>query len=588
MCGVLFILGVVPPSSDPEVSDQPALAAFFSRLTSHDIPEMNAMLSNRGPDVSSFGSALYSSSAGSPKVLLGFWGHTLFLRGTQATRQPLVHPKTGDMLCWNGEVFGGLEVPLESNDGQTILDLLAGCQTHGEIAELFCRLEGPHGFVFYKASLGAVYFGRDKLGIRSLLKATSPSGKDGAWLSLASLGPSSSYIGSDSGLSCSDWEEVDTNTLFYIDLKTLERTSKPVAKAITRPSSYLTISTKLLEDPLPEFPQSDSKGSGELTLAQEIFRFHLTQKEYIESVQGLEKALLESIRRRVVSIPQNGEAARLGILFSGGIDCTMLAYYAHRFLPAGEPLDLLNVSFENPRIAALSVSKGQAPPPAPDRISGLSSLEELKLLCPGREFRFIAIDITFAEVEACRDRLLVLLHPNVTEMDLSIAMAFWFAARGRGTLSTKPYTSEAKVLLSGLGADEQLAGYSRHRSAFERGSIPELVKEVQLDVSRISTRNLGRDDRVVSDQGKEARYPYLDGGVMAFLNRLPVQIKAAMHYPRGIGEKFLLRLLASQVGFTAPASFPKRAVQFGARTAKMRPGDAKSKGHHLLKPDKSG
>lgn len=106
-----------------------------------------------------------------------------------------------------------------------------------------------------------------------------------------------------------------------------------------------------------------------------------------------------------------------------------------------------------------------------------------------------------------------------------------------------------------------------------------------MDVARISTRNLGRDDRVVSDQGKEARYPYLDLGVLAFLNSLPVQTKAAMHYPRGVGEKFLLRLLASRSGFAAPASFPKRAVQFGARTAKMRPGDAKLKGHHPLKPE---
>lgn len=57
-------------------------------------------------------------------------------------------------------------------------------------------------------------------------------------------------------------------------------------------------------------------------------------------------------------------------------------------------------------------------------------------------------------------------------------MAFWFAARGRGAISTGPYTSEAKVLLSGLGADEQLAGYSRHRSAFQRGSTAELIKEV--------------------------------------------------------------------------------------------------------------
>lgn len=38
--------------------------------------------------------------------------------------------------------------------------------------------------------------------------------------------------------------------------------------------------------------------------------------------------------------------------------------------------------------------------------------------------------------------------------------------------------SPAKVLLNGLGADELLGGYSRHRSAFKFGGWPEVVKQV--------------------------------------------------------------------------------------------------------------
>ncbi|CAF5011215.1 unnamed protein product, partial [Rotaria magnacalcarata] len=51
------------------------------------------------------------------------------------------------------------------------------------------------------------------------------------------------------------------------------------------------------------------------------------------------------------------------------------------------------------------------------------------------------------------------------------------------------------VLLSGLGADEQLAGYSRHRRTFETGGWKALENELDMEMNRISKRNLGRDDR---------------------------------------------------------------------------------------------
>ncbi|KAK2194123.1 hypothetical protein NP493_2g09056 [Ridgeia piscesae] len=90
-----------------------------------------------------------------------------------------------------------------------------------------------------------------------------------------------------------------------------------------------------------------------------------------------------------------------------------------------------------------------------------------------------------------------------------------------------------------------------------------------MDIRRISSRNLGRDDRVISDHAREARFPFLDENVVSFLNSLPLHDKADLTLPRGIGEKLLLRLLALQLGLARSATLPKRAIQFGSRIAKM-------------------
>ena len=56
---------------------------------------------------------------------------------------------------------------------------------------------------------------------------------------------------------------------------------------------------------------------------------------------------------------------------------------------------------------------------------------------------------------------------------------------------TIEFTSNAEILLLGMGADEQLAGYARHRTRFEKYGMESLVAEVKMEMKRISERNLG-------------------------------------------------------------------------------------------------
>jgi asparagine synthetase B (glutamine-hydrolysing) len=108
--------------------------------------------------------------------------------------------------------------------------------------------------------------------------------------------------------------------------------------------------------------------------------------------------------------------------------------------------------------------------------------------------------------------------------------------------------SQAKILISGVGADEQMAGYGRHRTTYNRGGYEALRMELQMEVDRLWTRNLGRDDRCLSDHGKEGRFPYLDEDVMAFLDALPLELKCDMTRPLGEGDKLILRKVAQMIG----------------------------------------
>jgi len=129
--------------------------------------------------------------------------------------------------------------------------------------------------------------------------------------------------------------------------------------------------------------------------------------------------------------------------------------------------------------------------------------------------------------------------------------------------------SRARVLLSGLGADEQLAGYARHRSAWAHGGWARLAAELDEDTRRLWLRNLGRDDRLCSDAARELRLPYLDERVMAAVRSLPLPLLADLRLPFGVGDKRALRVAAQLLGLPGAAGLVKRAIHFGSRIAKQ-------------------
>jgi asparagine synthetase B (glutamine-hydrolysing) len=184
----------------------------------------------------------------------------------------------------------------------------------------------------------------------------------------------------------------------------------------------------------------------------------------------------------------------------------------------------------------------------------------------------VQVNVPYLETQSHRSEVVGLMHPHNTEMDLSIAYALYFAARGIGIDHTDPETpssarlvsTSARVLLSGLGADELFGGYVRHATAFARKGYHGLLEELKLDVGRLGKRNLGRDDRVMSHWGREIRFPFLDEQLVKWAVEAPVWEKCdfAVSGKESVeADKRVLRLLAAQLGMKSVARERKRAVR---------------------------
>lgn len=592
MCGIFFSLGA----------------------SEHVLPQEKTAkwLRNRGPD--NYYTHLLKleslNGAAASTTYLTFISSVLALRGDHISSQPLVDGDSNSVLCWNGEAWKINGEVVDGNDTELVFQkFIEALRDHHDagdseetrlnksvarLTNIIGNITGPFSFVFYDGLHRRLYFSRDCLGRRSLLHGQDNYGN----LRICSV---------SDGSPGAAFEEVETDGLHMIDLSRIsvledatDGTIRMSCQVEVIPWSYESVDAPRLRNPVAPMNRTlPSTDAPSLSLSSPC-------------VQILEDQLRQSVAIRVRNIPQlgcrsPGADAKVAVLFSGGLDCTLLARLAHDALPKGESIDLINVAFENPRVAAALKAKyekenGKEQMPSiyescPDRITGRAGHAELQKVCPDRVWRFVAVNIPFQEFSAHREEVIRLMRPHNTEMDLSIACALYFASRGQGDVTTNDssdattkYTTTARVLLSGLGADELFAGYGRHGIAFARNGFQGLIDEIDLDVGRLGKRNLGRDDRVISNWGREARFPFLDEEFVSYATQTPVwercgfgTAKAESASDDKLGqiaetldlEKKALRLLALKLGMIQTAQEKKRAIQFGSRTAKMESGRSK-------------
>uniref|UniRef100_K3WQZ2 Asparagine synthetase domain-containing protein n=1 Tax=Globisporangium ultimum (strain ATCC 200006 / CBS 805.95 / DAOM BR144) TaxID=431595 RepID=K3WQZ2_GLOUD len=390
----------------------------------------------------------------------------------------------GNVLCWNGEVFGGVvdAIDVHESDTKYLSEELhrvslamideddANERSRRRILDVVHRIHGPFAFVWFHRATQRLYFGHDRFGRRSLLyhcadaagkprnvltelANASSKGEDVATPisqdTLARLCFSSVAITStDEGGNAIRFEEVPSNGVFVLDLSGAGVRGEDAGKQVSYhlefypyPELGKPAVSSLEEDSLAHNRPQDLYSCG-LPLLPAAASAPLSPLN--AAANGLLVALSNAVGVRVRTIPRapvHTNGVRVAILFSGGLDSVVLAALTHFHVPENEAIDLLNVCFD-------AASQFQSP----DRMAAEISYGELQTLFPSREWHFVRVNVPFPDVIAQKRTIYELMTPCDTHMDFNIGTAFWFLARAQGSVNAHNSAVASGVQLADLNA----------------------------------------------------------------------------------------------------------------------------------------
>jgi len=478
-------------------------------------------------------------------------------QGDGIIAQPIV---TEDFIfLWNGEVYDHPNFEPEKNVDTNWFFENVACRMSGEKPagiEIMKEICGEFAFCTIDRRSGEISFGRDRLGRRSLLLYAYDN-----QLILTSTSSGYHFI------------ELPADGFYKLNLQRMNKLERIPFEAKTKVEEHLR----------EEFLFSNANNDMLAFHGIQQGKLHSLPVQTMKSIQcdlwnfdqnhggqctgdWLER--LEVVFRKAVERRVTCRKGSIGVLFSGGLDCSLVV------------TTVLEIYRDNPKIETTvylySVAFGdneEKCEKCPDRVTACSAYEEIKQNFPCAEIVLVKENISKEQLRKERaERIKHLISPRVSVLDDSIGSALYFAAHSQ-------VGKDCRLLLSGLGADELFCGYSCHRRVHDREGLDALGLEVQTHIERIAERNCGRDDRVISDSGREYRMPFLDLDLIRFSSSIPLLDRCDLTKGRGEGEKLLLRQLAVKKGLKTISSFEKRAIQFGSRIAKME--DKKVKGSDI-------
>ncbi len=267
-------------------------------------------------------------------------------------------------------------------------------------------------------------------------------------------------------------------------------------------------------------------------MKQENFWKNL-KKDYFKikpEIKKTEKEIAEElgtiIEKIIKKTPKN---KKIGVLFSGGIDSTLIAFLLKK---SGYNFTCYTVALED---SGMETSR--------DLISSRKVAKELG-------FNLIEIRIEINKIPKYIKKIIKLIKkPDVVKV--GVALTIYPAM-------LKAQKDKVKLIFSGLGSEEIFAGYERHSNS------KNINRECLNGLLGLYNRDLQRDLSLAKDTNLKIITPFLDLDLVKYSLKIPAKYKIVKNQKKAILRKAAIKLrLKKEI-----TQRKKLAAQYGSKMDK--------------------
>jgi len=248
---------------------------------------------------------------------------------------------------------------------------------------------------------------------------------------------------------------------------------------------------------------------------------------------------VERLRELLTKAVEESCDSDTGVIFSGGIDSTIVAILASEFS------------------SVTAYACGIPGSHDPEYVRDAKDLG----------FEIKAIELTPEKIENSLASIVSAIN-DTNPVKVSVAAPFHFASKQAGE-------DGLTTMLCGQGADELFGGYNRYLEPLpDYARAREMMKK---DIENIHEEQLNNDIAICRENGIELRAPFLDDEFKNYSMNIPMDLK--IHEVKNSNEfecidevddrkfirKYVLRLLGKELGVPSPIlNRRKKAAQYGS------------------------